>query len=757
MKIDIQRTQTLVLPILSIDKSSVSFPYNEMKFDLSNEYDTILEAIKKVDNYVFIAFNKDSHLISYEKKDFHEIGLIARLTKCSEATVSSDDSRLTEDHKYQVVFENLARAKIYEIGVKDGIYVVKAVSLPDTFDTHVINIENVHQVNAELLQEVHALNPKLFANPSEVKNLITKRVPSNFLPEVSVFVNEVAIHLKMSNAQKIDYLFLSNIEERLTYLSRRINELKLGDSFEVADIDGKISEQIKHLGMPVETEKLVLTELSRLTELKSDSSEFNKLKTYIKWLTDLPWNKESLDKNDLDFARKTLDAEHYGLEDIKNRILEFIAVRIMSKKNPPTMICLVGSPGVGKTTLAKSIATALGKSFVKLSLGGVREEADIRGFQRTYIGSAPGRIIQGMKQAKTINPVFLLDEIDKMESGHRGDPAAALLEVLDPAQNKNFRDHYLEVEYDLSKVMFIATANVLEDIPIPLRDRMEVIHLSSYTELEKFEIAKNHLIQKQVEAHGLDTTQIAFDDHAIKDIIGHYTKEAGVRELDRNIATICRKSVIAFLDNNENQTISKEKLLEFLGKHKFEHNMADKASRVGFACGLAYTSVGGDILPIEVSYFKGKGEIILTGKLGDVMKESAELAVSYVKSRAKDFEIDETLFEKNDIHIHVPDGATPKDGPSAGITMTTALVSALTNRKIRPDVGMTGEITLHGRVQGVGGLKEKSISAHRSGLKTVIVPKDNEKDIDDIPQLVQDSLQIVTVTNLDEVLEVAYE
>jgi len=759
MKIDTTKPQTLVLPILSLLGDSVTFPNSELQLNLSKEHHAVIEAIKKVDNYVLIAFYTGSDPISYEVNTFYEIGLIGRLIKCSKIQLHSDDSSQSiEDDGYRVTIETLTRAEIYETAIRDSIYMAKTMTLPYQLNTDKLYIGMVNQMNASLIKKTRKASISVFPEPEKVKWLITPRLESNCFPEIFVFADKVASYMRMSIEQKFEYLSLSGIDERLSYLSKKIDEIGLTEKSAITEKDVGNLELIKQLGMPEKVEQKVIKEINHLAELPSDSNEHSKLRTYIKWLTDIPWKNETEDRDDLDFASETLDSEHYGLEKVKTRILEHIAVKIMCKKNPSTIICLSGPPGVGKTTLAKSIATALGRNFVKFSLGGVRDEADIRGFQRTYVSSAPGRIIQGMKQAKTINPVFLLDEIDKLSTHHhRGNPAAALLEVLDPAQNKHFRDHYLEEEYDLSNVMFIATANVLEDIPEPLRDRMEVITVSSYTEVEKFEIAKKHLIKKQIEEHGLNEEQIIFEDEAIKAMIQYYTLEAGVRELNRTISTICRKSVVTFLDSQEKQIITKEQLVPLLGKHKFEHTIANRESRVGVATGLAYTSFGGDILMIEVSYFKGSGELILTGKLGDVMKESAKIALSYVRNRAKDFGVDEKIFKNNDIHIHVPDGATPKDGPSAGTTLITAIVSALTNRKIRPDVGMTGELTLQGLIKEVGGIKEKAISAHRSGLTTIIIPKENEKDIDDIPQTVQENLTIMTVSEFDEVLEIAFE
>ena len=450
----------------------------------------------------------------------------------------------------------------------------------------------------------------------------------------------------------------------------------------------------------------------------------------------------------------SLDKNHYALEKVKDRIVEYLAVKMMTGKNPNTILCFAGPPGVGKTSLAKSISEALGRKFVKQSLGGVRDESEIRGHRRTYIGALPGRILKGMRDAGTVNPVFLLDEIDKMTADYRGDPAAAMLEVLDPEQNKYFSDNYLEEPYDLSQVMFITTANDLSNIPAPLRDRMEIIELSSYTEIEKFNIGFKHLLPRELEEHGLTKEQLTITDDAMYAIIQNYTREAGVRELNRMIATICRKTVKKILiDQAVKEEINCDNLHEFLGKIRFTNNKNRGMNQVGIVTGLAYTQFGGDTLDIEVTTYPGKGGLQLTGKLGDVMKESAQAAYSFVRSHAQDYGIEGAVFEKNDVHIHVPEGAVPKDGPSAGVTLTTALVSALANKPVDCHIGMTGEITLRGQVLPIGGLREKSIAAHRSGLTKIFIPKENERDIEDIPEEVRSVLEIQPVANISEILD----
>lgn len=490
--------------------------------------------------------------------------------------------------------------------------------------------------------------------------------------------------------------------------------------------------------------------------LPGASGEAGVVRTYLDWLLGVPWWQETEDNEDLKLVQKRLDEDHFGLEKVKDRIMEYLAVKQMTQSLNAPILCLVGPPGVGKTSLAKSVARALDRKFVKASLGGVRDEAEIRGHRRTYLGSLPGRIIQGMKKAGVINPVFLIDEIDKMASDYKGDPSSAMLEVLDPEQNKLFSDNYLEEPYDLSKVMFIATANTLDSIPAALRDRLEIIELSSYTEVEKVSIAQEHLIRKQAEINGLKPSQFKLSDAELIYLIRHYTREAGVRQLERVIASLCRKSVLTIMkDGKRSVKVSKKLIQEWLGKEKFEYGVKEKKDQIGVVTGLAYTSFGGDILPVEVTYFDGKGKLIVTGQLGDVMKESTEIALDYIKSRAVEYKIDPAFFDKHDIHIHCPEGAVPKDGPSAGVTLTTALVSAITRHPVHANLAMTGEVTLRGNVLPIGGLREKSLAAHRSGISTVIIPKNNVKDLDEVPETVKNDIHFIPVETVDQVIQEA--
>ncbi|MDE6047648.1 MAG: endopeptidase La, partial [Anaeroplasmataceae bacterium] len=544
------------------------------------------------------------------------------------------------------------------------------------------------------------------------------------------------------------------------YLREKMKAIQneLGDKARQEEDVEALRKAIEEAHLPQNVYDKAKNELQKYASTSNQMAESGVIRTYLEWIINLPWYKQTEDTTDLKKVAESLDKNHYGLEKVKDRIVEYLAVKMMTGKNPNTILCFAGPPGVGKTSLAKSISEALGRKFIKQSLGGVRDESEIRGHRRTYIGALPGRILKGMKDAGSVNPVFLLDEIDKMTADYRGDPAAAMLEVLDPEQNKYFSDNYLEEPYDLSQVMFITTANDLSNIPAPLRDRMEIIELSSYTEIEKFNIGFKHLLKRNLDEHGLKEEQLTIQDDAMYAIIQNYTREAGVRELNRMIATICRKTVKKILiDKIESQVVTCDNLSEFLGKIRFTNNKNREMDQVGIVTGLAYTQFGGDTLDIEVMTYPGKGGLQLTGKLGDVMKESAQAAYSYVRSHAKDYGIDNEVFEKNDVHIHVPEGAVPKDGPSAGVTLTTAIVSALANKPVDCHIGMTGEITLRGQVLPIGGLREKSIAAHRSGLTTIFIPKENERDIEDIPEEVRNVLEIRPVSHIKEILNKVFQ
>lgn len=556
------------------------------------------------------------------------------------------------------------------------------------------------------------------------------------------------VRKSMERGQKEYYL-----NEQMSAIQKELGEK---DEFKVEIL--ALEKKIKTMNLSAEAREKAESELRKLKMMSPMSAESTVIRLYLDWLLTLPWEEKTKDNLDLKHAKKVLDEDHYGLEKIKDRIIEYIAIKNLNPDSRGSILCLVGPPGVGKTSLATSIARAMEKNFVRIALGGVRDEAEIRGHRRTYIGAMPGKIIQALKKANSINPLILLDEVDKMGSDFRGDPASAMLEVLDPAQNKTFVDHYLEVEFDLSKSLFICTANSISTIPQPLADRMEIIFLSSYTELEKVEICRNHLVPKQLKEHGISHLNINFAESAIIELIHHYTREAGVRNLEREIATLVRKSARKYLESEKKVKdikIGSKEVQELLGPRKYKYGLMEHEHQIGVATGLAWTEVGGDMLAIEVSLMPGKGKLTITGKLGEVMQESAQAAYSYVRSRAEAMGLPRDFYQNLDIHIHVPEGATPKDGPSAGITMATALTSALTLKPVSKEVAMTGEITLRGHVLEIGGLKEKLLAAHRAGIKRVIIPADNEKDLYDVPKAVLKDLEIIPASHVDDVLQYA--
>lgn len=602
-----------------------------------------------------------------------------------------------------------------------------------------------HYINSDLVER-----EKILAEPDINKRLLL--VLASMQKEKAI--NEIENSINNRVKKSIDE------NQKEFYLREKLKAIKeeLGDAPNGEDEVERFRSMIKDNPYPQNVKDKLTEELARYEMMPSTSPEANVVRTYLDWMTKLPWFEMTEDNQDITKVEEILDEDHFGLKKPKERIVEQLAVKQMTQSLKAPIICLVGPPGVGKTSISKSIARALDRKFVKISLGGVTDESEIRGHRRTYLGSMPGRIIQGMKKAGVMNPVFLLDEIDKMASDYKGDPTSAMLEALDPEQNSMFSDNYIEEPYDLSQVLFIATANDLGGIPEPLRDRLEIIELSSYTEQEKLMIAKDHLIKKELKNHGLTDEQLTITDDALMYIIRHYTREAGVRQLERLIAAICRKSVLKILKKTtDHVAVEVNDLEELLGKAPFDHTKKQPKPQVGVVTGLAWTQFGGDILPIEVNHFKGSGKFIVTGQLGDVMKESASIALDYLKAHADKYSLKDIDFDKQDIHIHVPEGAVKKDGPSAGVTLTTAIYSAFTQKPVRDDVAMTGEVTLTGNVLPIGGLKEKSISAHRSGIHTIIIPKDNAKDIDDIPESVRNDLTIITVDHIDTVLENALE
>lgn len=758
------------LPAIAV-RGVIPIPNNDFRIEVGRKksLDAIEVSEKDFGQYLVILVQKDPLLEDPTVEDVETHGVLAKI---------SMKIKLPNGN-FKIKFNILER-----IVVKDFLFT------NDYFVVDYDELETVVEGNDEEVALVKMVVQEIAENEATVlqpNNNVIEKIQQGL--STTKVVDLISYFLRMTNEQeRYKYIPEVSLNNRLKMILQDINREKV-----MNDLERKINEEVKksidenqkeyylrekmraiqnELGdkvkreeeieelrvliiaakMPAHIEQKALQELARLRSTPSAMAESSIIKTYLDFIVALPWYETSEDLDDLSLVQKSLDKNHYALEKVKDRIVEYLAVKIMTKKNPQTILCLVGPPGVGKTSLAISIADALNRKFVKQSLGGVRDESEIRGHRRTYIGALPGRILNGMKSAQTMNPVFLLDEIDKMASDYKGDPASAMLEVLDPEQNAKFSDHYLEEDYDLSQVLFITTANYLENIPAPLRDRMEIVELSSYTEHEKFEIAKRHLLTKQLEAHGLRADQFILDDNVIYNIIQHYTREAGVRELNRYIGALIRKAIKEILITKVDVVhVTLDNVTNYIGKPKFSHNIADKKDIVGVVTGLAYTQYGGDTLPVEVTYYKGKGQLVLTGKLGDVMKESAQTALSYVKANAERFNIDPNLFKENDVHVHVPEGAIPKDGPSAGVTMATAIFSAMSNKAVRSDVGMTGEITLRGLVLPIGGLKEKSIAAHRSGIKKILIPRENERDIDDIPQEVKDNLEIVVVSSIEEV------
>lgn len=580
------------------------------------------------------------------------------------------------------------------------------------------------------------------------------------LEKVNVLLNKELQILEISSKMQSEIKDKLDKQQREYILREQLKSIKkeLGEENELTEEIKEVKEKIQQAKLPPDVEKEANRELEKMSKIPSASPEYTVSHTYLEWIVSLPWSVTTEDNLDIDKAQKVLDDDHYDLKKIKERILEFLAVHKLKKEMKGPILCFVGPPGVGKTSLGKSIARALGRKFIRISLGGVRDEADIRGHRRTYIGALPGRIIQGIRRAGSNNPVFMMDEVDKIGLDFRGDPASALLEVLDPEQNNSFTDHYLDVPFDLSKVMFITTANLIDTIPVPLQDRMEVIYLPGYTENEKLMIAKKYLLPRQLQENGIEPDKLKIEDSALIKIIRDFTREAGLRNLERNIAAVCRKTASEFArDNNKTISVTDKQIVGFLGPVKFYSEVAERIKQPGIAVGLAWTQAGGDIIFIEATKMKGKKSLILTGQLGDVMKESAQAALSYIRSNAKSFGIEEDFFENYDIHIHIPAGAVPKDGPSAGVTMAVALASLLKNKRVVPYLAMTGEITLRGNVLPVGGIKEKILAAKRSGIKTVILPKKNEKDISEVPDEIKKELKFIFVENIEEAIKEAID
>jgi ATP-dependent Lon protease len=715
---------------------------NPMPEDL-HEYGTvaeILQVLKMPDGAakVLIEGQYVAHVAGFDVGERVLQGLVARI-EC-ERSHSADSEALLRLVLKQ--FETYVR--LFEKIPEELLVSIKNMDNPVQVADSIAHYANFKTEQKQRLLEIFESDRKLLA----LSEILASE--NELLELESRIMNQVKSQIGKSQKEYF-------LNEQLKVIERELG-LNSEEDAELQELD----ERIAAAKMPKEAQERALKELGRLSKMQPLSPEATVARTYIEWLTDIPWSVVTRDKTDLDEAQKILDEEHYGLVKVKDRIIEFLAVHQLTHHVKGPILCLVGPPGVGKTSLAKSVARALGRNFVRVSLGGVRDEAEIRGHRRTYIGSLPGKIVQSLKKAGSMNPVFLLDEVDKMSADFRGDPASALLEVLDPEQNKAFNDHYLEVDLDLSKVLFITTANTQAGIPLPLLDRMEIIRIPGYTEDEKLEIAKRFLVPKQVKANGLVGRGVTFARESLKFIIDGYTREAGVRNLEREIATVCRKMAKEIVRERGGKgkarkpvKITPQKVREFLGPVRYRDQELEKRPEVGVATGLAWTEVGGELLPTEVTVMRGRGNLVLTGKLGEVMQESAKAALSYIRSRSDDLRVPRDFYRTHDIHVHIPEGAIPKDGPSAGVTMTTSMVSALTNRPVRQDTAMTGEITLRGKVLKIGGLKEKVLAAHRAHIRNIIIPMDNKDDLEEISEEIRRDINFVLVENIDEVLKVA--
>ncbi|WP_323617170.1 endopeptidase La [Erysipelothrix rhusiopathiae] len=767
-----EKNITISVPVVAT-RGVIVFPEQEIMIEVGRHksMNAIDEAEKFFNGQVVLVSQKDILVDDPRQDELFEFGSLVNIK-----AVKRKQGFL------RVTFTGLKRVKIDTLN-DDGRMLFGAVTALED----IIGEENEEMALVRrITNEIEQVSVQNITIPTEIVNQLTMGVSASqlsdqfaqyfplqlerkqeLLEELSVnerllmIIEEIQREHTLAQIENtINEKVKDRVEEnqREYYLREKMRAIReeLGDVGDVGEDSDEFREMIENNPYPEYVKEKAMEELRRYEMLPQASGESGVVRSYLEWLLKTPWWQQTEDIKDLNLVREKLDDDHFGLDKVKDRIMEYLAVKEMTGNLEAPIICLVGPPGVGKTSLAKSIADSLGREFVKASVGGVRDEAEIRGHRRTYLGSLPGRIIQGMKKAGVVNPVFLIDEIDKMASDYKGDPSSAMLEVLDPEQNKMFSDNYLEEPYDLSNVMFVATANYLGDIPEALRDRLEIIQLSSYTEEEKLNIAKEHLIPKQLESNGLKKSQFRMSDAQLRYVIRHYTREAGVRQLERAIASLCRKTVLAILkDGKKTITINKELITEWLGQIIFEYGQKEKKDQVGVVTGLAYTQFGGDVLPIEVTTYEGKGRLVVTGQLGDVMKESAEIAMGYVKSHARSLNIAPDFFEKHDVQVHVPEGAVPKDGPSAGVTFTTALISALTDNKVRANLAMTGEITLRGNVLPIGGLKEKSLAAHRVGINRIVIPKLNEKDLAEVPDVVKESVTFIPCETIEEVLKEA--
>jgi ATP-dependent Lon protease len=764
------------LPVLPI-RNAVLFPGAVAPFDVGREKSVALvESVDSLPQPIIAIFaQRDPSTDEPGKDDLYTVGCAARVLKALKHSSGN----------YSLILQGLVRIRLEEVTQTAPFLKAKVVRL-DEGEGHDEEAEALLLSLRDTAKQVMSLMPEL---PREAGSLMESVTQPGALADI------VAANLDTTVEEKSQVLDTVDTKERirkvLRLLTRQLEILKMRerinsqikeemgknqreyvlrqqlkaikeelgeDDGDQGDLDG-LEDRISKANLPGEAEQVAKKQLKRLRNMQVGSAEYTVVRTYLDWILDLPWHHQTVDNLDIAQVRRVLDEDHYGLEKVKKRILEYLAVRKLKKDKKGPILCLLGPPGVGKTSLGRSIARALGRKFHRISLGGVHDEAAIRGHRRTYVGALPGQVIQGMKKTGTINPIFMLDEVDKLGHDFRGDPSAALLEVLDPEQNNTFADHYLEIPYDLSNVMFVATANVADPIPAPLRDRMEILEIPGYTRREKLAIARQHLIPKQIEEHGITPEQLQINDDAVQAIIEGYTREAGVRTLERQIASVVRGIAVKIAEGDTTPRVIKdaEGVAELLGAAKFTSEMAERTEEAGVATGLAWTSVGGEILFIEATRMYGSGKLQLTGQLGDVMKESAQAALSYVRANAEKLGVAKDFLDKSDIHIHIPAGAMPKDGPSAGVTMFTALVSLLTGIRVRHDVGMTGEISLRGRVLPIGGLKEKVLAAHRAGIKRIILPERNKADLDEIPAEVKNELEFVLASRMDQVLEAALD
>jgi ATP-dependent Lon protease len=761
-----------VLPMIPLRGLTV-FPSMVLHFDIGREKSiNALEKAMIMNQQIFLATQKDENTDLPTINDFYHVGTIAKIKQMLKLPGDS----------IRVLVEGVSRGEIKDVVLEVPYFKCRVIATPDDeseeLSTKTSALMRAALASFEEYLSISVKAPKdVFASissisqPGRLADLITshlsiraeekqeilecydidkrlERVNEILIREIEILNIEQDINLKLKNA--------INKHQKEYYLREQLRVIQdeLGQTEDVEDEADSWNKQLKKLKLPAKTAEKVSKEIKRFSKLPPSSAESSVIRTYVETILALPWNKSAKSNIDLKKAEKILNTDHYGLEKVKERVLEYLAVVQLSNSIKGPILCLVGPPGVGKTSIAKSVARAINRDFVRMSLGGVRDEAEIRGHRRTYIGAIPGRVISSIKDAGTNNPVFLFDEVDKIGADFKGDPASALLEVLDPEQNKDFMDHYLEIPFDLSKVMFITTANTIDTIPRPLLDRMEVIHVTGYTEEEKVNIAEKYLIPKKVKEHGIKPTDISISETTIRDLVNYYTRESGVRNLEREIANLCRKVARKIVTNKEkNYRITPKNLESYLGKKKYRYDIVQGENEIGVTTGLAWTIVGGDTLFIETTCIPGSGKLVLTGQLGEVMQESAKAGISYIRSIAGKLGVAEDFYKTQDLHIHIPEGATPKDGPSAGVTMCTAIISTLTNTPVRKDIAMTGEITLRGKVLPVGGIREKVLAAHRAGITKVLLPADNERDIEDIPANIRKKLEFVLIKTVDDALE----